>query len=302
MEFLHTLLLLVAVVALGAFSRYKNIFKEKDTYVLSSFVYNFAFPALLVATLSKLKFDNIEIEILIGSLLPIVILLLLIFLLYLIKIITKEQMVIASITLGFGSNAFFGIAYFDSMYGKEGLEFSVITAAVLGIFGVVLSVAMLEYAKNDKINSKLLFSLLLKSPPVIAVILGLALAIFEIDIYFLDKASNLLGKTAGGLAIFSLGMFIYNTFNIEVLKEALPYILLRVLLLPISTYFVLMFMPDLPTDLYSYLFQQSGIPAAISIAIFAQKYDYHQSKLAGIVMLSSFLSFIVLGVLYSISG
>lgn len=302
MEFLQTLLLLLAVVALGAFSRYKNIFKEQDTYVLSSFVYNFAFPALLVATLSKLKFDNVEVEIILGSILPIAVLLILIFLLYLRKVITKEQMVIASITIGFGSNAFFGIAYFDSMYGKEGLEFSVVTAAVLGVFGVVLAVAMLEYAKNDKINPKLLFYLLLKSPPVIAVIIGVVLALFDMDIMFLDKASNLLGKTAGGLAIFTLGMFIYNTFNIEVLKDALPYVLLRVFLLPISTYFVLMFMPDLPTDLYGYLFQQSGIPAAISIAIFAQRYDYHQSKLSGIVMLSSFLSFILLGILFSISG
>ena len=150
--FIQTALLLLLIVALGAWSRYKDIFAQKDTVVLSTFVYNFAFPALLIATLAKLNFDIIEFEIVVGSILPIVIILAVILLLYKKQIISKEQMILAGVTIGFGSNAFFGIAYFDSMYGDAGLEFAVITAAILGIFGVVVCISLLEYAKAGKIE------------------------------------------------------------------------------------------------------------------------------------------------------
>lgn len=301
MIFIQTALLLLLIVALGAWSRYKDIFAQKDTVVLSTFVYNFAFPALLIATLAKLNFDIIEFEIVVGSILPIVIILAVIVLLYKRQIISKEQMILAGVTIGFGSNAFFGIAYFDSMYGDAGLEFAVITAAILGIFGVVVCISLLEYAKAGKIQPKVFKGVLL-SPPVLAVGLGVVLAIFDLDIGFLEKASALLGKTAGGVSIFVLGMFIYDHFSLAVVKKALPYALFRALALPLGTFLVLAFMDNISDELFMFLFQQAGIPAAISISIFANKYRYLQSTFAGIVMLSSFLSFAVLGVLYLLTS
>jgi predicted permease len=300
MDFIQTLLLLLAITALGMFSRYKQLFAASDKLVLNGFIYRFALPALFIDTISSIKFNQIEIEVIIGSVLPILLSILLILLLHLLKVLNKEQMIISSITLGFGSNAFFGIAYFDSLYGGEILEFAVFTASILGMLGVVLSIAFLEYAKSGTIKVKV-FSNVLKSPPVFAIFIGLALAFFGLHIEFFDKASALLGKTAGGLAIFVLGMFIYDNFSIKLIKEALPYVLLRALLLPIITFLVLLKLPDITNEMYILLFQQSGIPTAIALAIVAQRYEYHEKKISAIVMFSSLFSFFILGLLYALS-
>lgn len=300
MDFLQTLLLLLAITILGIFSRYKQIFTASDKLVLNNFVYRFALPALFIDTISSIQFNLIEMEIIIGSVLPVIISIIIIILLYTFKLIGKEKMIISSLTLGFGSNAFFGIAYFDSLYGGNILEFAVLTASILGMLGVILSVAFLEYAKNGKVKIAIFFNVL-KSPPVFAIFIGLALALFGLHVEFFDKASALLGKTAGGLAIFVLGMFIYDTFSIQLIKTVLPYVLLRAILLPATTFLVLLFLPDMTDKTYTFLFQQSGIPAAIALAIIAQKYNYHEKIFSSIVMLSSLFSFLVLGLLYVLS-
>ena len=297
---MQTLLLLIVVIALGAFSRYRQIFSQSDKIVLNGFVYRFALPALFIDTISKIEFNQIEMRIILGSVLPILISIFIPVMLRIFKLISKDQMIIASITLAFGSNAFFGIAYFDSLYGGEILEFAVFTASILGMLGVILSVAFLEYAKNGKIKIIILLNVL-KSPPVFAIFIGIALALFGIHIEFFDKASALLGKTAGGLAIFVLGMFIYDAFSLKLIKEALPYVLLRAALLPLATFGVLYALPAMSDETYAFLLQQGGIPTAIALAIVAQRYEYHQEKIAAIVMLSSFFSFFVLGLLYILS-
>lgn len=301
MDFINTLFLLIAVVGLGIASRHWNIFDKDGKKVLSTFVFNFALPALFVSKISKLQFNLIETEILLGSVLPIVIAVGICFVLYKTNLITLTQFTISILTLGFGSNAFFGIAYFDSMYGQKGLEFAIVTGAVLGMLGVLISVSVLEYTRHKKLNLKV-FTRVFVSPPVIAIFIGLIMAAFELEITFFDKASNLVGKTAGGIAIFTVGMFIYDTFSIETIKQAMPYTILRSILLPLVTYMVLLFLPDLSIELNQYLFEQSGIPAAVSIAIFAQRFCYNEEKIAGVVVLSSISSFAVLGMLHFISG
>lgn len=300
MDFLQTILLLLAVTSLGMFSRHQNLFSSDDKIVLNNFVYRFALPALLIDTISGIEFNLIEVEIIIGSVLPVILAVLMMMLLYRLAVMTKEQMIISSITLGFGSNAFFGIAYFDSLYGAKGLEFAVLSAGVLGMLGIVVAIAFLEYAKYGKIEASALFGVL-KSPPVFAIFIGIALAIFNVEITFFDKASALLGKTAGGLAIFVLGMFIYDVFSMKVIRSALPYVLLRAILLPVITLPILLYLPDIDNEMYRYLFQQSGIPTAIAVAILAQRYQYHEEKLSAIVMLSSVFSFAVLALLYWLS-
>jgi predicted permease len=300
MEFIQTILLLLAITGLGMFSRHQGIFSSQDKVVLNNYIYRFALPALLIHTVSGLQFDAVATAIILGSVIPILLSVGIMIILKLVGLITKEQMIIASITLGFGSNAFFGIAFFDSLYGKEAFDFAVFSAGVLGMVGIILAVGFLEYGQQGTVRLRTLTSVL-KSPPVFAIFVGIALAFIGWELTFFEKASELLGKTAGGLAIFVLGMFIYDAFSLKMIKEALPYVALRVFLLPAVTWVTLMGMTSIDATLYGYLFQQSGIPAAIAIAVLAQRYAYHEKRLSAIVMLSSLMSFAVLGILYMVS-
>lgn len=47
-------------------------------------------------------------------------------------------------------------------------------------------------------------------------------------------------------------------------------------------------------DLNQFLFLQSGIPAAVSLVVFAERYRYKLPQITGMVLLTSILSFVEL--------
>jgi len=110
-----------------------------------------------------------------------------------------------------------------------------------------------------------------------------------------------LGRTASGTAIFLLGMFLYDHFSLDMVKKAMPLALFRVVALPLVTLIVIQLFQGTDVLVRRFLLLQSGIPAAISIAIFAERYEYKTSELTGMVILTSLASFITLGVLYFLS-
>lgn len=300
-DFISTILLLVVVLAAGAISRAKNIFRPEAISTLSSFVFYIALPALFLSKVSKLEFSLIELELILGSIIPVFILVVLIAVSHAFRFINLGVFITSGLSSVFASNAFFGIAYFSSLYGPKGETFSVITASVLGIFGIVGSVSLFEYGINRKISFAVLLNVV-KNPAIVAILTGVAMALGDINIGFIDKSGELLGKTAGGIAIFSLGMFIYDHFSMELIKKSLFYVTFRSFSLPLITYIVLLFLPNLSNEYKSFLFQQSGIPAAVSVAIFAQKYEFLKNEIGGIVVLSSLVGLPVLSLLYIISN
>ena len=84
-------------------------------------------------------------------------------------------------------------------------------------------------------------------------------------------------------------------------KKAMPLALFRVVALPLVTLIVIQLFQGTDVLVRRFLLLQSGIPAAISIAIFAERYEYKTSELTGMVILTSLASFITLGVLYFLS-
>ncbi|MCK5635586.1 MAG: hypothetical protein KAI06_10880, partial [Anaerolineales bacterium] len=75
----------------------------------------------------------------------------------------------------------------------------------------------------------------------------------------------------------------------------------RSLALPLFTYLVVLVFLDVNIELQKYLFLQSGIPAAISLAVFAERYEYKLAEVTGIVIMTSILSFFGLLLLFLIS-
>ncbi|MCK5520755.1 MAG: AEC family transporter, partial [Candidatus Marinimicrobia bacterium] len=131
---------------------------------------------------------------------------------------------------------------------------------------------------------------------------GLIFSYFNFQIELLNKGLSLVGKTAGGLAIFSLGIFMYDNFSVQAAKKAFKYSLLRMIVLPVITYIVLLIYTDIDTGMRMFLFLQSGIPAAISLSVFADRYNYKLEEITGIVIITSAFSFVGLLLLFFISN
>ncbi len=288
------------VVIAGWLSRRTKIFSSQETKVLASFIYKFSLPALFLAEIARIDFKAVAIASLVASLLPLVIICIALVALRAAGVLNKDRFILYGLCVVFGSNAFFGVPFFEALYGQWGLDMSVLTGSFLSIFGILCSVLLFEYATSS--HKGLGFVLrIFKSPLVAAILVGAVFSILKPHGTFLADLVLPLGRTAPGTAIFLLGMFLYDHFSIDMVKKALPLALFRIVALPLVTFIVILFFKDTDVLVRRFLLLQSGIPAAISIAIFAERYQYKTGELNGMVILTSLASFITLGLLYFLS-
>ncbi len=301
MEILGSLVVILIVALLGMLSRKTRIFSAENIKTISSFVYYFALPSLFFVSLSNTDLLAIDYQVAVGSLLPIAIVLIVLYVLKLLKILSKDSFILLSLSISFGSYAFFGVAFFETLYGGKWLPLSIVMSSILGFTGIIYALLYFEYATKKERGLGFLLKII-KNPLVISLILGVVCSLFGVRLEMINNGLLLLGKTAGGLAIFSLGIFIYDNFSMEAIKKASIYSLFRFLALPLATILVVLFFIDVNLELQRYLILQSGIPAAISLAVFAERYEYKLAEITGIVIITSILSFIGLPILFFISG
>lgn len=171
MELFSSLAILLFLISLGFLSRYFSIFKKGQIHTLTSFIYYFGLPALFIARIAKLDINTIPPIIFIGSIMPIFIINALIYLAFITRLIKKETAILLGLSSVFGSNSFFGLAFFE--FFKEGLFFeqAVATASVLGAIGIILSLFLFELTQ-EKIHFKIVLRKLTYNPLTIAILLG----------------------------------------------------------------------------------------------------------------------------------
>ena len=297
MQVLFSLLTIAIIISLGFLARKREILSQEHTKGISSFVYYFALPALFFVKLSTMNLEEFnDYQILLGSLLPILIIVALLFLAYILNLVNKDNFVLLCLSIVFGSHVFFGIAFFESSFGAKGLEFAILTSSYLGPIGIILTILLLEYATNKSQSTKFIIRIF-TNPLIIAIGFGLVFSLLNIHIEFLFTSLQMLGRTAGPLSIFVLGMFISNNFSLVAIKKSIVYSCFRLTVLPIVTFFILMIL-NIEHDLKHFLFIQSGIPVAISLAIHSERFNYKNAEVSGMVIATSIGSFPVLLLLH----
>jgi predicted permease len=291
---------MAAVIFAGWLSRRFDILSSKDTSVFGSFVYRFALPALFFAEIARIDFGAIGISPILISHAPLVIIAIALVALKVSGILSKDLFVLIGLTVFFGSNAFFGVPFFESLYGQWGMDMAVTTGSILSIFGIFMCISLLEYATGNRIGPALILRVL-KSPLIASIAAGLIFHFIRPAAEVVPKLVLPLGRTAPGVAVFMLGMFLHDRFSLTVVKKAVPLGGVRILVWPVVARFVIMAVSGVDGRVRSFLLLLSGIPAAISVAIFAERYNYKAEELTGMVILTSLGAFLTLGVLYFIS-
>jgi predicted permease len=298
MDVLTSLFTIFLIVLLGIFSRKYEIFKEDNTKTLSSFVYYFGLPALFFDKISHLDLKALDPQMVLGTTLPTVIILLGLLVLYWFKVFKKDTYVLLSLSVSFGSYAFFGVAFFETFQDGKWLELSILAASLLGVLGIISTLSLLEFANKKKQRGSFLGKIF-SNPLILSILLGGLSSFTGLRLEFLSNALNLVGQTASAIAIFVLGMFIYDRFSLETLKNALPYSLFRIVSLPLIAWLTIQFFLPGAKDINTFLLLENGMPAAIALVVFAERYEYKITETAGIVSLTSILSFVGLtGIFY----
>lgn len=300
MEVLKSLLAILILVLLGMISRKAKIFAKEHVKTLSSFVYYFALPSLFFVKLLNLDLFSLDYHVVWVTLLPILVILLILLLLKGMGWITKDQFILFGLLISLGSYAFFGVAFFETLYNGKWLDVTILSASGLGVVGIIITLFLFEYANKQEKGIRFLRKIF-TNPLLLSIFAGLAFSLLRIRAEVLNDSLQVLGKTAGGIAIFSLGIFIYDNFSIQAMKKAFTYALFRTFILPLATFAIIMLSPSQSKDLNQFLLIQSGIPSAISLVVFAERYDYKIAEIAGAVVLTSIFSFFGLSTLFYLS-
>lgn len=287
---------LFVIAGFGFAGRFLKILDQNSGKQINAYLYYFALPALFFAKIVDMDLAELSGALFWGSVFPIALIMAVLFVLKVIRVISKEHFVLLNLSVVFGSNAFFGIPFFQEAMGEQGLSWSVITASFLGPIGIALALFFLEYALQKKRGAAFLGKVLL-SPLILAVLAGICIGVFDIPLGFLGVSVSLIGQTASSLAIFSLGIFIYDHFSWTTLKQSFGYAGFRLLFYPMSIFLVMAFIPTGNESMRDFLLLQGGIPSAISLAVFAQRYDYKVPQICGLVIITSLLSIVVLSVI-----
>lgn len=297
MEIILALAVIAPVIFLGWLSRKTDILTTEHSRGLSQYVYYFALPALFLVKVSSINIPDLDPTIVTGSVLPIFLLVFVLLFLHLMKVIHKDIFILLTLSVIFGSNAFFGVAFFEALRGEAGLNFGIITSSLLGPIEIIGSILLFEYATKKEKGLKFLKKVFI-NPLIISIAAGVFFSLTELKVDFLFSALKIVGKTAGPVAIFALGIFMYDNFSLHSVKRSLAYSIFRIIALPLSTFIIITWLSPEDSSIREMLLLQAGVPMAISLSVFAKKYNYKIAQISDMVILTSIGSFIVLIAMY----
>ena len=297
MEVITSLFTILVIVGFGLLSRRLGVFKADHAKTLSSFVYYFGLPALFFIKIANLDLLSIEPMLALGSLLPTSVVLVLLVIIHRLGIIKKDTFTLLGLSISFGSYAFFGIAFFETFQGGQWLDAAIVAASLLGVLGIVTTLILLENA-NQQGKSGSILKKIFSNPLILSIIAGAIVSLLGWDLQILSNPLSLVGQTSSAIAIFVLGMFIHDRFSLSAVKQALPYSLFRVLVLPLVSWLVIEVILSGAGAMTQFLMLENGMPAAIALVVFAERYDYKVTETAGIVSLTSLISFVGLTAIY----
>ena len=187
MEVLTSLFTILIIVLLGFLSRKVGIFKAEHAKTLSSFVYFFGLPTLFFVKLSLLDLSTLNLNIVLGTLLPTTLLLLVLFCLKLVNLIKKDTYILLSLSISFGSYAFFGVAFFETFLGGKWLETSILAASLLGVLGIITTLSLLEYANQQK-QGRSFLAKIFSNPLILSIIIGTIASLVGFRLDFLNNS------------------------------------------------------------------------------------------------------------------
>lgn len=178
--------------------------------VLNNYALWIGFPALILVALSRIEWDFRMYNSLIiwnsGRLVISILMVLPLAALLKLKNSTRRTLFLA---VSFGNVAYLGIPVLRSAYGDRILAEATMISAVYLFWLFTLGIFMVEYFGDEKISFRQLLFRLLKNPMLIAVFLGITIAVNHVQVpEIIMLGLDLVAGSVTGVVLFSLGLFV----------------------------------------------------------------------------------------------
>lgn len=293
---INTVVPVFLVIVAGMLLKKLNILNYKFSETASKFVFLIAFPALLFMNIANSDFSGIFNRELLYTIIFSVISTLVIFLLLvaLTKRFISDESIRGSFIQGAfrGNFALLGIPLIFNIAASEGVIIASLIAAFIIPLYNILSIIALSFHKKTSIN--LMFVMIIKNPLIIATAFGITVSVLGIKLpLVLTRTIDMFSVIAIPIALLSIGVFFDLGKFMTGIRHTMPASIIKTVLTPI------VFTP------LSYLFGIRGIhlaalfilfaaPTAISSHIMAKGMGADENTAAGIIILSTAVSVIVL--------
>ncbi len=264
--------------------------------VLNNYALWIGFPALILVALSRLQWDfqlysnlivanSIRLVVSIFMVLPISALL---------KLENKMRRTLF-LAVSFGNVAYLGIPVLRSAWGDQILPEATMISSVYLFWLFTLGIFMVEFYGDEKISFRVLIFRLLKNPMLIAVFIGLAIAVNQIQLpKMIMNGLDLVAGSVTGVVLFSLGLFV-GIQPVGKLKDWMPVLGFSLIIL-----FVLPYLFDFISGQFvdksvsRTWILESAMPLGLTPYALCLKYNLNTEFASRVVVLSTLLALLSL--------
>lgn len=193
----------------------------------------------------------------------------------------------------FVNTGYIGFPVLYSIFGSEGVIygsiFNMFFVIFLWTYGIMLYKGKLDkgYLKREIIN-------LFFNPSIIAVVVGIVIMVFNIEIKgALLSSIKSIGNITGPLSMFIIGVILSNIKIKKHLKDWTVYygIAIKLIIIPAIIYFISLFLGDSSKVVYSVIIM-TAMPASAMTSILAENFNKEKEYAAIIVSATTLISLI----------
>lgn len=294
---LHTILPLFLIILFGIVMIRLGAATVAWVDILNKYALRIGFPALIFAALAKMDISFAENSTLLlsNSIYLIACMLLAFPVGYIFKTTVKTKQTLI-LLLAFGNITYLGIPVLVNTMGQQAMGTAVILTSIYLFWMFSLALVLIEVAGEGKLHLKTMLTKLATNPLLIAVLLGILASGLKISTQSgLMKSLDMIAQSVTAVVLLSLGIFM-GSQKIGSLKEWIPVSGLALLIMAVLPGIFYLCLKS--TSLSGIPLRSSVLDAAMPLGLtpyaLAQQYGLY-TKLAGrLVLLSTFLSLLLL--------
>ncbi|KAA8732786.1 AEC family transporter [Acinetobacter qingfengensis] len=294
---LQVILPLLLLMSIGYLCAYFKVMTKEHFLAMNTYVIKIALPAFLLYALSSKNINELWHPAYFiayggGSL---ILFFLAYFLYWRVFDFNVSQAAVMSMGASMSNTGFMGTAILTLLIGTHAAIYISLTLIIENILIVLLMLTLAELGKQQGALVHIFLQTLkkvFKNPLIIAIVLGLFLAILDLHLPKpVFHALELLGKTASPVALFVIGGSLAMMPRIQINLPSMVLVIFSVILMPLLVYGIFHLFPDVSREMLYAGTLLAALPMPTAFGIFGQAYGLHEKALTPL-MISTVLGFI----------
>jgi len=291
MQTTQLLLSLFFVAFVGFLAGKLHLFDEVARRAIVKFVFYIATSALLIQAVLSIDVDSFGKfpRFVIANTVAIIgIYLVMYFILRLLRIKYRggASLLYAS---NVSNNIYIGLPFIWALWGNEGLAYAAVYLALPMTIGDLAQFYVLSKWRHKGHPIKQFLLDFIKNPIVISITIGAVLLLSGINLpASLDEGLDFLGRSATGLALFAMGLFLsLSSWAHFRIKMATLITVLKLVVVPFAAYVICKYLFGLSDIALFVSVIMLAMPSAIFCMVVATEYDFDERTTADAIILSS---------------